>query len=241
MSTSGSGMVSGSELIGRALALEGVKNVFTVAGDHVLLRWTAWRIWAFGSWNTRHEQAAAHMADAWGRITGEPGVSMYTTPGFSNAIPGLANAMHSESPLLSISGSAELSELGRGAMQEIDQVGMARPVTKGAWMVTDTRRIPRHDRACAASGVQRATRTCASDDSGGHTAECGGARMKWRSMRQANIAASGRRRLRKLTLSMRLRYCAGLSGRSSWRGARRHTRVPARHCRSSSRRLGCRC
>ena len=142
MSTSGSGMVSGSELIGRALALEGVKNVFTIAGDHVLPTLDSMADMGFRFVDTRHEQAAAHMADAWGRITGEPGVSMYTTPGFSNAIPGLANAMHSESPLLSISGSAELSELGRGAMQEIDQVGMARPVTKGAWMVTDTRRIP---------------------------------------------------------------------------------------------------
>ncbi len=142
MTTSGSGMVSGSELIGRALALEGVKNVFTIAGDHVLPALDSMADMGFRFVDTRHEQAAAHMADAWGRITGEPGVAMYTTPGFSNAIPGLANAMHSESPLLSISGSAELSELGRGAMQEIDQVGMARPVTKGAWMVTDTRRIP---------------------------------------------------------------------------------------------------
>ena len=67
---------------------------------------------------------------------------MYTTPGFANAIPGLASALHAESPVLSISGSAELSELGRGAMQEIDQVAMARPVTKGSWLVTDARRIP---------------------------------------------------------------------------------------------------
>ena len=137
-----SGMVSGAELIGRALRLEGVRNVFTIAGDHVLPALDTMADMGFRFVDTRHEQAAAHMADAWGRITGEPGVAMYTTPGFSNAIPGLANALHSESPLLSISGSAELAELGRGAMQEIDQVGMARPVTKGAWMVTDTRRIP---------------------------------------------------------------------------------------------------
>ena len=136
------GMVSGAELIGRALQLEGVKNAFAIAGDHVLPAMDAMADMGFRFVDTRHEQAAAHMADAWGRITGEPGVAMYTTPGFSNAIPGLANATHSESPLLSISGSAELSELGRGAMQEIDQVGMARPVTKGAWMVTDARRIP---------------------------------------------------------------------------------------------------
>ncbi|MCY3544040.1 MAG: thiamine pyrophosphate-binding protein [Chloroflexi bacterium] len=142
MTTPSSGMVSGSELIGRALALEGVKNVFTIAGDHVLPALDTMADMGFRFVDTRHEQAAAHMADAWGRITGEPGVAMYTTPGFSNAIPGLANAQHSESPLLSISGSAELAELGRGAMQEIDQVGMARPVCKSAWMVTDTRRIP---------------------------------------------------------------------------------------------------
>ena len=106
MTTSSSGMVSGSELIGRALALEGVKNVFTIAGDHVLPALDSMADMGFRFVDTRHEQAAAHMADAWGRITGEPGVAMYTTPGFSNAIPGLANAMHSESPLLSISGSA---------------------------------------------------------------------------------------------------------------------------------------
>ena len=133
---------TGSDLIGRALALEGVRNVFTIAGDHILPALDTMADMNFRFVDTRHEQAAAHMADAWGRITGEPGVAMYTTPGFANAIPGLANAFHSESPLLSISGSAELSELGRGAMQEIDQVGMARPITKGAWMVTDVRRIP---------------------------------------------------------------------------------------------------
>ncbi|GIS64895.1 MAG: hypothetical protein CM1200mP3_11430 [Chloroflexota bacterium] len=76
-------------------------------------------------------KAAAHMADAYGRITGQLGVAIYTTPGFANAIPALSNAFHSESPMLSISGCAELSELGRGAMQEIDQVAMASPITKG--------------------------------------------------------------------------------------------------------------
>jgi thiamine pyrophosphate-dependent acetolactate synthase large subunit-like protein len=92
--------------------------------------------------DTRHEQAAVHMADAWGRITGQLGVCMYTTPGFANAIPGLTNALHSESPLLSIAGSADLSELGRGAMQEINQVGMAAPVVKESLIVHDARRIP---------------------------------------------------------------------------------------------------
>ena len=134
--------ITGSQLISKSLKIEGVKNIFTIAGDHVLPALDDIYDEGFRLIDTRHEQAATHMADAWGRLTGTLGVSIYTTPGFANAIPGLANAMHSESPLLSISGSAELSELGRGAMQEIDQVGMAKPTTKGSWMVTDPRRIP---------------------------------------------------------------------------------------------------
>ena len=136
------GTLTGSQLIVKALQLEGVRNVFTLAGDHVLPLIDALADSDIRLIDTRHEQAAVHMADAWGRITGKPGVAVYTTPGFANAIPGLASAMHAESPVLSISGSAELPDLGRGAMQEIDQIGMARPTTKGAWMVTEARRIP---------------------------------------------------------------------------------------------------
>ena len=136
------GKVTGSHLIGRALKLEGVRNIFTLAGDHILPVIDVLHDMDFKFVDTRHEQAAVHMADAWGRITGQPGVCMYTTPGFANAIPGLAHALHSESPVISISGSAELAQLGRGAMQEIEQVAMATPVTKGAWMVHDARRIP---------------------------------------------------------------------------------------------------
>jgi len=139
---SSSKTVTGSHLIGKALQLEGVSNIFTLAGDHNLPTLNAFSDMDFRIIDTRHEAAAVHMADAWGRITGQPGVATYTTPGFANAIPGLSSAMYSESPLLSISGSAPLRELGRGAMQEIDQIGMAKPTTKDAWMVTDVRRIP---------------------------------------------------------------------------------------------------
>src|SRR5919106_1239419 len=139
---SGSGKVTGSHLIGKALQLEGVRNIFTIAGDHILPVLDVMADMQFRFIDTRHEQAAVHMADAWGRLTGQPGVSMYTTPGFANALPGLAHALHSESPVISISGSADLSELGRGAMQEIDQISAAQPFTKGSWMVHDARRIP---------------------------------------------------------------------------------------------------
>ena len=139
---SNSKTITGAELISQSLKTEGVENIFTLAGDHILPALDSIHDDGFNIYDTRHEQAATHMADAWGRITGNLGVSIYTTPGFANAIPGIANAFHSESPLLSISGSAELDELGRGAMQEINQVEMAQPITKGSWMVTDPRRIP---------------------------------------------------------------------------------------------------
>ena len=133
---------TGSHLVAMTLKSAGVKNIFTLAGDHVLPILDVLSEDHFNLYDTRHEQAAAHMADAYGRITGQLGVAIYTTPGFANAIPALSNAFHSESPMLSISGCAELSELGRGAMQEIDQVAMASPITKGSWMVTDPNRIP---------------------------------------------------------------------------------------------------
>lgn len=136
--------VTGSHLICKALKLEGVNNIFALAGDHILPVLDVMADQDFRVLDTRHEQAAVHMADAWGRITEQPGVCMYTTPGFANAIPGLTNAMHTEGPVISIAGCADTHDLGRGAQQEIDQVGMAEPMCKGSFMVPDARRIPEY-------------------------------------------------------------------------------------------------
>ncbi len=136
------GKITGAHLICRALKLEGVRNIFALAGDHILPVLDVMADEDFRIIDTRHEQAAVHMADAWGRITEQPGVCMYTTPGFANAIPGLTNALHTESPVISIAGCADRHDLGRGAQQEIDQVHMAAPMTKGSFLVDDARRIP---------------------------------------------------------------------------------------------------
>lgn len=136
------GKITGAHLICRALKLEGIKNIFALAGDHILPVLDVMADQDFRIIDTRHEQAAVHMADTWGRITEQPGVCMYTTPGFANAIPGLTNAMHTESPVISIAGCADRHDLGRGAQQEIDQVHMAAPMTKGSFLVDDARRIP---------------------------------------------------------------------------------------------------
>jgi len=133
---------TGSQLLIRALRQEGVDTIFTLAGDHILPLLDLLADEGFRLIDCRHEQAAVHMADAWARITGRLGVCAFTTPGHANAIPGLINALSSESPVLNIAGSAALRDYQRGIMQEIDQVGMARPATKGAWLVHDARRIP---------------------------------------------------------------------------------------------------
>lgn len=134
--------LTGSQLLTRALRQEGVDTVFTLAGDHILPLLDLLADEGFRLIDCRHEQAAVHMADAWARMTGRLGVCAFTTPGHANALPGLVNALAAESPVLNIAGSADLRNYHRGIMQEIDQVGLARPATKGAWLVHDARRIP---------------------------------------------------------------------------------------------------
>ncbi|MFW6195168.1 MAG: thiamine pyrophosphate-binding protein, partial [Chloroflexota bacterium] len=127
--------ITGSHLVVKALQAEGVDTVFGIAGDHFLHLLDVMVDYPFRMIDTRHEQGAVHMADAYARTLRRPGVAMSTTPGHANAIPGLANAQHSQAPVINIAGSAATDNLGRGAMQEFDQVGVASPVTKGAWQV----------------------------------------------------------------------------------------------------------
>lgn len=135
---------TGSHLLIDALKAEGVDTVFGIAGDHILHLLDVMVDEPIRMIDTRHEQAAVHMADAYARLLRRPGVVLSTTPGHANAVPGLANAMHSEAPVINIAGSADSANLGRGAMQEFDQVGVATPVTKGAWQIPSPERIPEY-------------------------------------------------------------------------------------------------
>ena len=135
--------LTGSHLLVRALKQEGISRIFTIVGDTVLPLVDAVEDEGVQLVDTRHEAAAMHMADAWCRVTGEPAACIFTGgPGFSNAISALPNIYTSESPVVFISGASELSEKGMTAFQEIDQVEMAAPVTKGAWLIHERRRIP---------------------------------------------------------------------------------------------------
>ena len=135
--------LTGSHLLVRALKQEGIKRIFTIVGDTVLPLVDAVEDEGVQFIDTRHEAAAMHMADAWCRVTGEPAACIFTGgPGFANAISALPNIYTSESPVIFISGASELPQKGMGAFQEVDQVEMAAPVTKGAWLIHERRRIP---------------------------------------------------------------------------------------------------
>ena len=135
--------LTGAHLIVRSLKLEGIRKIFTLVGDTILPICDAAIDEGLDLVDTRHEGAAMAMAEAWARITGEPAVIMSTGgPGFSNAISTLPHVYSSECPVIFIAGCGELPERGMYSFQEVDQVAMAAPVTKGSWLVHERRRIP---------------------------------------------------------------------------------------------------
>ena len=120
----------GADLLARTLAAHGVRHVFTLSGNHVMPVFDAALEAKLSLVHVRHEAAAVHMADAWGRLTGTPGIALVTGgPGHANALGALYTALAAESPLLLISGHAPLDELGKGAFQEMAQAELAAPLT----------------------------------------------------------------------------------------------------------------
>ena len=136
--------LTGSDLIIKCLKMYDVDTIFGIAGDHILHLLDRLIDQNFRMIDGRHEAASVHMANAYSRILRKPGVVLSTTPGHANAVAGLANAMHSEAPVINIAGSADSTNIGRGAMQEFDQIGIAKPVTKGAWEIPSVNRIPEY-------------------------------------------------------------------------------------------------
>lgn len=124
----------GADLLARTLARVGVKHLFSLSGNHIMPLYDAALDAGLSIVHTRHEGAAVHMADAWGRLTGQPGVALFTGgPGHANAVGALYTALASESPVVMLSGHAPLNELGKGSFQEMRQAELALPVCKQSW------------------------------------------------------------------------------------------------------------
>lgn len=124
----------GADILARSLAQAGLKRIFSLSGNHIMPLYDAAIEARLAITHVRYEGAAVHMADAWGRLTGEPGIAMLTGgPGHANGIGALYTALASESPMVLLSGHAPLGELGHGSFQEMRQADMAAPVVKASW------------------------------------------------------------------------------------------------------------
>jgi acetolactate synthase-1/2/3 large subunit len=138
--------INGGEMLVRALERENVHEIFALHGGHLDAIFKACREHDFRVIDTRHEQAAAHMADGWARTTGRPGVAMVTAgPGVTDAVTGVANAYLDAIPMILIGGRSPLLDDELLPLQGgIDQVALMRPITKWARSVVHTARIPEY-------------------------------------------------------------------------------------------------
>ncbi|MDQ6663788.1 MAG: thiamine pyrophosphate-binding protein [Acidobacteriota bacterium] len=136
-------MQSGAELFVQAMGQLGISRIFTLVGDHlneVLIECARAGVRIT---DMRHESGVTHAADAYARITRKPALSLVTGgPGHTNSLTGIATAYLNCSPVIAVSGSRSTAVADRQAFQDIDQVGMARPVVKWAAQPPSGAQIP---------------------------------------------------------------------------------------------------
>jgi len=135
--------LTGAEIIIECLKAEGVDYVFGYPGGAVLHIYDA-----FYQQNdvqhilVRHEQGATHAADGYARSTGKPGVVLVTSgPGATNAVTGIATAYMDSIPMIVITGQVPKHLIGNDAFQEVDSVGITRPIVKHNFLIKDVRDI----------------------------------------------------------------------------------------------------
>lgn len=137
-------MLSGGEMLIRALRDEGVSYIFGYPGGAALHIYDAiFKQQEVEHILVRHEQAATHMADGYARSTGDPGVVLVTSgPGATNAITGIATAYMDSIPMIVISAQVPHDVIGTDAFQETDMIGISRPIVKHSFIVKHARDIP---------------------------------------------------------------------------------------------------
>jgi acetolactate synthase-1/2/3 large subunit len=139
------GKLDGGQLVVKALEKEGVKYIFSLSGGHLLRIYNATLESDIKIIDTRHEQAAGHMAEGWSLSTGEMGVCAVTAgPGLTDAVTAIVNAAQSNSPMLVLGGRSGLFENDIGALQDINQMAIMEPITKWAKICHEVKRIPEY-------------------------------------------------------------------------------------------------
>ena len=136
--------LSGARLVVEALEREGVTHIFGYPGGAIMPVYDALPGSSLTHILVRHEQAAALAADAYGRVTGRPGVCLATSgPGATNLVTGIANAYMDSVPMIAITGQVASHLMGTDAFQEIDIFAITLPIVKHSYVIRDTADIPR--------------------------------------------------------------------------------------------------
>jgi acetolactate synthase-1/2/3 large subunit len=146
-------MITGAQSLVRTLKAEGVDTIFTLTGGHILPILDACVIEGIRVIDVRHEQAAAHAADAYARVTGRLGVAAVTAgPGATGTVTAVAAAFNAASPVLLLVGGHPSHEDLRGGLQEMDHP----PLFDGIARWTHTARDPARLSEVASIAVRRA-------------------------------------------------------------------------------------
>ncbi len=136
--------INGGEAVYRVLKANGIDTVFGLLGGSMLELYDAmYQGDDIAYVGARDERAAGHMADAWARMTGKPGVVLgaQAGPGVVNIVTAVAEAQLAYSPLVVIAGAITRSDQCKDTFQEIDQVALFAPISKRSVMVTDPSRL----------------------------------------------------------------------------------------------------
>lgn len=137
--------IHGGQVIARALRAEGVDTVFALTGGHIISILDGCVQEGIGVIDVRHEQAAAHCAEAYSRLTGQLGVALVTAgPGVTDAVTGVANAFYSNTPMLLLGGRHLKRQELMGGLQEMDHPRMFHSITAWAGTAWETNRLADH-------------------------------------------------------------------------------------------------
>ena len=135
---------TGSHILINALIREGVEYVFGIPGGAVLPLFDALYESQIKFILTRHEQGAGHAADGFARATGKAGVCLATSgPGATNLTTAIATAYMDSVPMVALTGQVKTFLIGNDAFQEVDIIGITRPITKHSYLVKDVKDLAR--------------------------------------------------------------------------------------------------
>ncbi|MBT8202530.1 MAG: hypothetical protein KJO87_04410 [Acidimicrobiia bacterium] len=134
--------IHGGQIVARALKAEGVAAIFTLTGGHIIPLLDGCVQEGIRVVDVRHEQTAAHAAEAYTRLTGRLGVAAVTAgPGVTDAITGLAAAQFSGTPMLLLGGRHFVRQEQKGGLQEMNHPELVGPVTRWAATAWETARL----------------------------------------------------------------------------------------------------